>query len=110
MDILDKVMEKQGVDIEDMSSEEKETYDKWRSVFTGKITVEQISEFCLRQKSLIEGQFEDLDNSPEKTGKLILLHTVYSKIARMIEAEENERQALEKHLQGLLDKDTKSNV
>lgn len=111
MDVIEKLMKKEGVDIENMSPEEKATHDKWRAVLTGKeISVDKIAEFCRRQKSDIEGKFENLDNPEQRNDRLIIYHNIYSKIIRMIEAEETERLRLEQELTNRLDTNTNYQV
>ena len=101
---LQEVLTKKGLKEEDLSKEEKKTYDQWNKVLTQeKLTIESVKEFCLTQKHIIESKWEDLDNSDKKNERLILLHTVYSKLARVTEADKKERESLENYLNSLID-------
>lgn len=102
--ILSDLLLKRNVDVKELSDVEKADFDRWNGVLSGEeITVPKILEFCVRQKSAIELQWEKTDNTVEKNERLIIAHTMYSKIIRMIQAEEAERKALEKHLTSLID-------
>ena len=91
----------------ELSGEEKETFDRWNAVLGGEeLSVEQIATFCEGQKQEIEKRFEDLDNSPQKNERLILLFTVYNNIIQALHAGEQERKSLEEHLTKLLDEPT----
>lgn len=102
--ILYDYLAKRNLDVQDMSDEEKQVFDRWNATLSGaEISVKSIAEFCGRQKAAIEVSLENMENSTQKNERLIIYQTVYSKIKRMIEAEEAERVALEKHLTQLLD-------
>lgn len=103
--ILSDLLLKRKVDPKELSEAEKVDFDRWNSVLSGEeITVPKILEFCTRQKSAIELKWENVDNTVDKNERLIGMHTIYSKIIRMIQAEEAERIALEKHLTSLIDR------
>jgi hypothetical protein len=102
--LLIKYLAKQGLTFDTMSDEEKKTYDTWNKTLSNtKLTVDDIRRFCEVQKTFIEDQFGELDNSGVKNDRLVLLHTVYSKIARATEADKKEREGLEKYLTSLID-------
>lgn len=105
MNLISKLFEKRGItDERELSNEERLTIKRWRSVFEdSEVTVEKIKEFCDAQLSIIEGQFANLDNTFEKNDRLILAHTIYKKISRLISAPQAEREQLEKYLQQLID-------
>lgn len=104
--LLQRLLEKRNVDIKDLQGEEKNTFSKWESMLSGKeVTVEKIADFCKSQVMLIETQWDNLDNPDKKNERLILLHTVYQKIGRLISAEQREREQLEKYLTELIDND-----
>lgn len=97
---LEKLLEQRG--IKELSEEEKATFDKWNKVLTKEVTVQSIMEFCNQQKALIEVQWSNLDNSEKKNERLILLHNVYTKIARVTQADRKAREELEQYLNGLI--------
>lgn len=103
--ILADLLQKRNIkDIKELSTAEKADFDRWEAVLSGEeITVPKILEFCTRQKAAIELKWENTDNPVDKNERLIIMHTIYSKIIRMIQAEEAERKALEKHLASLVD-------
>lgn len=102
--LLQKWMTKRGVTLETMTSEEKLTFDQWNKTLSNqKVTITSIRDFCDLQKSLIELQFGDLMNPSQKNDRLVLLHTVYSKIIQMTYADKNERESLERYLTQMID-------
>lgn len=104
---LQEILAKKNLKEEDLTPEERHTYDNWNRVLSNeKITIETVREFCNTQKQLIEAQWSNLDNTSQKNDRLILLHTVYSKIAKVTEADKAEREALEVQLNNLLTQDT----
>jgi hypothetical protein len=104
--LIERLFQKRGVKPDDLTSEEKETFSRWQRILTeDKITPEKIAEFCDIQKGEIEKKFEDLGNSSQKNDRLILLHTVYTKIGKMIRSTGAERESLEQHLNQMLDTD-----
>ena len=104
MSILDKILMKRGIkDVSELSEEERGTFENWKAVLSEEnVTVEKIKEFCLLQIGMVEAQFKNLDNTAEKNGRLILLHSVYSSILGAIDGPAEQRKALEKHLTTLL--------
>ena len=106
--LLQRLLQKRNVDPKELSPEEKQDFDRWESKLQGKdMSVETIVGYCKAQLSSIEALWENLDNSREKNERLILLHTVYSKLIHMVEANEKEREQLEKYLDELIDTDAK---
>lgn len=104
--LLDKLLNNRGIkSLEDLQPEEKAQFDEWNGILSGKdaVTVPKILEFCQSQKSLVEAQFANLDNSKERNDRLVLQHTIYSKLVRLIGADEAQRKALEKYLTQLID-------
>jgi hypothetical protein len=101
---LEKLLAKRGIQAEELTTEEKSQFDKWNGVMSNsELKVADIEQFCIKQKELIEGQFTNLDNSGEKNTKLVLLHSVYSKLARACVADKTERESLERYLNQLID-------
>jgi hypothetical protein len=94
---------KKKLDIKDLTPEEKKTFDSWNSILVEEVTVKKVAEFCERQMHSVEAQWQDMNNSKERNERLIIYHTVYSKIKKMLESDEAERRGLEKHLQELID-------
>lgn len=105
--LLQRLLQKRNVDIKDLLPEEKQDFDRWESKLQGKdLSVPAIADYCRAQLVKIEAQWDNIDNSDKKNGRLILLHTVYGKIARMISTHEKEREELEKYLDNLIDNNT----
>lgn len=104
---IKELLEKRHIDIKDLTEEEKKTFDRWETTLQGKeLTVQKIQDFCAIQQSDIESKWENLDNPTLKNERLIIAHTIYGKILRMISATEKERESLVKHLDELIDNDS----
>ena len=83
--------------------EERETFDGWNKILTNKeVAVSDITDLCSFMLKDIEGQFKNLDNSREKTERLVLLYTVYASLRDLIERPATERQNLITYLTKLL--------
>jgi len=104
MNLLSRLLEKRGIkDRSELAGEEREQFNRWQGILSGgDITVDKIKEFCETQKSIIDTQFENKDNSVQKNERLIVAHTIYSKLIRLITAPQSEKEALEKYLEALL--------
>lgn len=93
---LDKLKVK---NVNDLSSEEKATFDKWESILSeGEMTVDKIKEFCKTQKAIIETQYSNPDNSSKKDSVLKASLGFYNALIGIIESPKAEKEALEKHL------------
>jgi hypothetical protein len=105
--LLQKLLEKRGVEVVDLAREEKVTFDTWNATLVGEtMTVEKLADFCKRQLGAIEEKWDNLDNASMKNERLVFQHTIYSKILRLITSEERERLQLEKYLTDLIDNDS----
>ena len=88
---------------EDASIEEKAIIDKYKAVLTGKtISVESLKAFCQSQIRIIEEKFASGDNSLDKDSYLKASLHVYLNLLKAIDAPEQEREALERHLTQLV--------
>jgi hypothetical protein len=103
--LLRRLLDKKKIDsVDDLSSEERADFERWdKTLSEGEMSVEKIAEFCRNQINSCEMMWSNLDNSPEKNQKLILMHTIYKKMLGVIESPEAEREALEKYLTQLID-------
>lgn len=106
MSILTQLLKKRGItDTTELTNDEKRDFDRWNKILSeGEITVEKILNFCKHQKQIIENQWSDLNNDSIKNERLVIQHTIYSKLIGVIESPKAEREALEKHLQDLIQK------
>jgi len=104
MSILTQLLKKRGIkDTTELSNEEKRDFDRWNQILSkGEMSVEKILEFCKNQKQVIENQWTNLDNDAIKNERLVIQHTIYSKLIAAIVSPQSEREALEKHLQDLI--------
>lgn len=105
--ILSRYLQKRGIkDVTELSKEEKKDFERWKGILAvEKVTVDTILDFCNAQKSLIETQWENKDNSVEKNERLIIAHTIYSKLIKVITAPHAEKATLERWLEEqILDK------
>ena len=103
--LLSDLLRKRNLTQIDLSSEEKQEFHRWQAVLDQEVTVEKIQEFCRIQKELIEGKWADLDSSKLRNERLLMLHTVYGKILRLIDSTNAERKSVEEELNSLLDTD-----
>jgi NACalpha-BTF3-like transcription factor len=105
--LLQKLLEKRGVDVKELHGEEKATFDSWNATLVGEtVTVQTIADFCKRQLGAIEEKWEDVNNTTLKNERLMYQHTMYSKILRLISSEKTEREKLERYLTDLIDMDS----
>jgi hypothetical protein len=104
--ILSQLLQKRGInDVNELSKEERVEFDNWNAILSkDEVSIEKIAEFCQSQIAIVERSFDDLERSPQKTDRLVLQHTIYSKFLNLISGPKHEREALEKYLQGLLTK------
>lgn len=102
---IERLLQKRGIkSVEELSQEEKAQFDTWQKVLTTeKVTLPSIAAFLNVQKSLLEVQFSDLNNSDQKNSRLVLQHAIYAKLLRFLESEKAERETLEKYLNDLID-------
>lgn len=98
---------KKGIEsVENLSADEKITYDKWTFILSeGEITVDKISKFCESQLGIIENEWKDMSNSAEKNNRLVVQHTVYRTLLKAIASPRAEAENLEKYLISLLHSD-----
>lgn len=102
--LLQELLGKRNIKATDLTPDEKKTFDAWESKLTGEtLSVETIADFCRSQINAIEVQWENLDNDAKKNERLVLLHTVYQKLLRVMTSDVREREQLEKYLTELID-------
>lgn len=99
--VFSSLFEKNGIkDINDLSPEERATYENYEQILSaGEMTVDKVVKFCESQASIIETQFGNTDNSPEKTARLAYQHAIYKLIVKAITAPQEARKRLEEELQ-----------
>lgn len=100
MNILEQFLQKRGVDnVEDLSDTDKGVLKQYQNVFKKADTsVADIQKFCQQQIESIETRLDDVDNSPQKQDRLVILLSVYRKIISLIEAPKKEKERLEAYL------------
>ena len=104
--LLSKLLDKRKIKHEEPSPEEKSDFDRWEKILSsGEITVKKIEESCRNQLVSIDAQMRSVDNSTQKNERLICLHSVYSAIIGLLSGPEAEKQALERYLSDLLQKE-----
>ena len=102
MSILSRLLEKRGVKEEDLSTEEKAQFDKWkRTLSEGEITVPKIKEFCERMIAAIETKWRDFEYTNKE--RLLPYHTAYKSILGILDGPKTEKEQLEKYLITLLE-------
>jgi hypothetical protein len=101
--ILEDILKKRGVKLEELREDEKIDFDRWSSILDeGDVTVDKIQRFCSKQIKMIENKWNDLDSPSKNSERLVVIHTVYRAILKMIKAKEGERSILEAYLTSLL--------
>jgi hypothetical protein len=102
--LLSKLLQKREIKhVDDLDKEEKGQFIKWQTILTGEqVTVDKIGLFIKAQIISIESQMKNLDNTPQKNERLILLFSVYKAIGEALKAPEKEREVLENYLRSLL--------
>lgn len=101
--LLGDLFQKMNIKPQDLTEEEKKTYDKWNSILEEEVTVEKIAEFCRRQQGLVEKKWQDKYRDRTNDPFLADIHSVYGLIVTMIESDRTERASLEQHIEKLLD-------
>lgn len=101
--VLSEVLKKKGIkDASELQGEEKETFEQWRKTLTEEpVTVDSIEGFCNYQISYLETQMKELDRSPERTERIVLLHTVYKSILGLITGPKEAKKQLIEYLRTL---------
>lgn len=103
MNLLTKLLQKRGIQKEDqLSPEEKKTFDNYRFVLTDEVTVERIKEFCQLQLELLQDTFGDSNNNPTRDANLKALIHVYRTMLKMIQAPDKQREVLELQLNRMI--------
>ena len=104
--LLSKLLTKRKVKHEELSAEEKQDFDRWEKILSsGEITVKKIEDFCKNQIVSIGNQMRSVDNSTQKNERLVTLYSVYSAILGLLSGPETEKEALERYLNDLLQKE-----
>jgi len=97
--ILSKTLKARGIeDYTKLTDDEKVEFDNWAKILSkDEVTIERIEEFCNIQLGTIEAQFgTDLETG--KAERLMLLHSVYKSLKKMISGPKAERESLEVYL------------
>lgn len=100
MDLLARLLQKRGIKEEgDLDHEERSTFEQWRKTLVEEpVTIETLKSFCDYQLSAITQQLKDLDRSPQKTDRLVLLFNVYSSLRGVIDSPKEAKEALVRYL------------
>ena len=103
--LLTKYLKRIGIkDIKDLSGEEKQTFEKWNQILSDdeEVNVGKIERFCEAQMEIIETQWKNMDNQSLKNERLIIAHTIYSTLLKVIRSPKIERITLEEYLTKLI--------
>lgn len=102
-EILNKILVKRGLRLEELDPEEQKTFEEWQAVLVkDELTVPDIKNFLQSQVDVIEGKWVDLNLEQSKKAELIPYHTVYKLLLKVIDSPKEARSALEKNLTQLL--------
>jgi len=109
--LLEKYLNKRGIDITTLKSDydpnfdEKSTFESWEATLTGAdINEDTMRKFCHSQLDMIDGMWDELDNSNQKNERLVLLRIVYRKLLNLIDTSKKERERVEAEITALLHK------
>ena len=97
---LNKLLDKLGLKWEDLTQEERETYNSWSSTLsTPAITIEDLKKFIPAQIQMVEHEQNKYDNSKEKDlflkAQLRNLKMIYA----FIQGPEQRKKWLESHIE-----------
>lgn len=102
-EILNKILAKRGLKLEDLDKEEKQTFYQWDKVLSkDELTVDDIKEFCKAQCAIIENKWKTYDTDRDKKAEMIPYHVVYKTLLAVTESPKVEREGLERNLNQLL--------
>lgn len=103
MSILDKILNKRGITTDQLSPEEKATFENWRRILSKEeLSTADIKEFCQAQIDMIENKWRDLEKDNSKKAELIPYHTVYKLLLMAIDSPKSAREQLEQQLNQLI--------
>ena len=103
LDILNKLLQKSGVQYEQLDTEEKKQFDDWKLVLTkDELSTQDIKNFCQQQVDIINGKWQDLNLEQAKKAELIPYYTVYNLLLKVIDSPKEAKESLEKNLVQLL--------
>ena len=101
---LSRYIEGKAIDLAKLSPDEKVTLDQWENTLAQEpVTIESLTEWLEHRKAGVGETLGDLDNSPEKIQKLVIWQSLIGLIIKLVHAPKAEREALEIHLQSMLD-------
>lgn len=102
--LLEKLLNKRGIKSHDeLDKEEKQSFENWQLVLNKEeLSTKDILVFCRSQISVIENKWKDLETPNAKKAELIPYHTVYKLIMLAIDSPKSARDAVEMHLNQLI--------
>ena len=102
--LIEKLLNKRGIKHPDqLDQEEKQIFENWQLVLNkDELKTSDIIAFCKSQITVIENKWKDLETPNEKKAELIPYHVVYKTLLAAIESPKAARDALEIHLNQLL--------
>lgn len=100
---LAELFKKRGItDATELDGEERATFDRWKRILSeGEVTVDKVTQFCEQQIDIIESKWRQ--HPGEENPKLIAYLVVYKAIKSIITGPKQEREALEKYLEQLIE-------
>ena len=101
--LLEKYFKKQKINIEEMSSEEQMTYDKWDKILVKEgVSIEKIESFLSEQIIILTDKLINPDISDKKDLYLKAKISNYKAILGLIKLPRVEKKQLEDYLKSLL--------
>lgn len=104
-ELIEKLLQKRGIDLKDLDQDERETFDKWQFTLTNKkeVTPDDILKFCDIQIELIEKQFDNVANAEKLNERLVFMHSIYRKLRKIANnSDQKVREKLESDLTSMI--------
>lgn len=101
--LLNLLLEKRGVKLEELSAQEKADFDRWnKTLIQEPITLGNLEEFIKEQLNKAQDQIAEPENTKEKDLYLKSCLNIYKALLGVIETPQVEKEQVEKYLKQLL--------
>ena len=102
--ILSKYILKKKIDVAELTTEEQVTFKQWEKTLSDEpVTIESLTGWLEFRRNAVAESLGSLENSARKQDKLIIWQALVTQMLKVIKAPKSEREALEIHLQSMLD-------
>ena len=102
-DILNRLLGKRNLKVEELDKEERKTFEEWDKVLSKEeLTTQDIKIFCQQYLDKIETLWADYGIEQSSKAELIPYHSFCKTILKVVDSPKAQREALERHLEQLL--------